>query len=396
MFFSEKKDFIAQPNGKPQHNDNRQFFLRELIPIFAPNLYEMTPKFHALTVLEVKRETEDTVSVSFDVPDELTSDYSFLSGQYLTLRTSIKGEDTRRSYSLCSAPFEKEWRVAIKKVENGLFSTFANEELKAGDQLEVMTPTGNFSLKLDVERSRNYALFASGSGITPVFSIAKTALKEEPLSTVTLFYGNKNFNSIIFREELEALKNSYMERLRIIHVLSRESLGNDIQKGRIDKDKADRLYKAFLKGEEIDAVYICGPEEMILGVKESMIANGIEKDRVHFELFTTPGKKSAPKEAITTGPNISSNVSVILDGDQLDLALDSSGETILDAAQKAGADLPFACKGGVCCTCKARILEGTARMDVNYALEKDEVEAGYILTCQAHPTSERLVVSFDD
>jgi len=356
----------------------------------------MTPKFHTLTISEVRRETEDTVSIAFEVPSALSSDYSYLSGQYLTLKAMINGEDVRRSYSLCSAPHENEWRVAVKKVEDGRFSSFANEQLIAGDLLEVMTPTGNFSLKPQSEKSGNYALFASGSGITPVFSIAKTILKEEESSTVTLFYGNKNFNSIIFREELEALKNLYMERLRIVHVLSRESLGNDIQKGRIDKDKSDRLFRAFLKGEDIDAVYICGPEEMILGVKDSMIENGIDPKRVHFELFTTPGKKAAQKETIPSGPNISSNVSVILDGDQLDLALDSSGETILDAAQKAGADLPFACKGGVCCTCKAKIIEGTARMDVNYALEKDEVEAGYILTCQAHPTSERLIVSFDE
>jgi ring-1,2-phenylacetyl-CoA epoxidase subunit PaaE len=356
----------------------------------------MTPKFHALNILEVRRETEDTVSIAFDVPVSLTADYAYLSGQYLTLRATINGEDVRRSYSLCSSPYEHEWRVAVKKVDNGVFSTFANHELHAGGQLEVMTPTGNFSLKTETGKSNNYALFAAGSGITPIFSIAKTALKEEADSTVTLFYGNKNFSSIIFREELEALKNTYMERLRIVHVLSRESLGNDIQKGRINKEKADRLFNAFLKGEDIDAVYVCGPEEMILGVKDSMIEHGIDPSRVHFELFTTPGKKSAQKETIPSGPSISSNVSVILDGDQLDLALDSSGETILDAAQKAGADLPFACKGGVCCTCKAKIIEGTARMDVNYALEKDEVEAGYILTCQAHPTSERLIVSFDE
>jgi ring-1,2-phenylacetyl-CoA epoxidase subunit PaaE len=364
--------------------------------IFAPIVIEMTPKFHLLRINEIRPETEDTVSIVFDVPDELSSVYSYFSGQYLTLRALIKGEDIRRSYSLCSSPFEKEWRIAVKKLHNGLFSSFANQELNEGDQLEVMTPAGNFVLKPESGKSKNYTLFASGSGITPIFSIAKTALKEESDSTVTLFYGNKNFNSIIFREELEALKNKYMDRLRIIHVLSRESLGNEIQKGRIDRDKTDRLYEAFLKGDEIDAVYICGPEEMILGVKDSMLANGVQQSRIHFELFTTSGMKVAQKETIPIGRNISSNVSVILDGDQLDLSLDSSGETVLDAAQKAGADLPFACKGGVCCTCKAKILEGTARMDVNYALENEEVEAGYILTCQAHPTSERLIVSFDE
>jgi ring-1,2-phenylacetyl-CoA epoxidase subunit PaaE len=356
----------------------------------------MTPKFHALVIADVRRETEDTVSIAFGVPESLKSDYAYKSGQYLTLKAIINGQDTRRSYSLCSSPFENEWRVAVKRVENGVFSNFANDALKIGDSIEVMTPTGNFALTPQLNTSKNYALFAAGSGVTPILSIAKTVLKEEPNSSVTFFYGNKNFGSIIFREEIEALKNNYMDRLRVIHVLSRESLGNQIQKGRIDKAKCDDLYGAFLKNEEIDAVFVCGPEDMILGVKESMTQNGVDEKNVHFELFTAPGQKKTTEKVEPSGPSISSNVSIILDGDQLDIALESDGENLLDAAQRAGADLPFACKGGVCCTCKARILEGSARMDVNYALEKDEVEAGYILTCQAHPTSEKLVVSFDD
>jgi len=356
----------------------------------------MTPKFHSLQIADVRKETEDTVSIAFEVPTALKSDYSFLPGQYLTLKAIINGADTRRSYSLCSAPFENEWRVAVKQVENGVFSTYANASLKAGDTMEVMTPTGNFCLKPDANAKKTYALFAAGSGITPILSIAKTALKEEPNSEVNLFYGNKNFNSIIFREEVEALKNTYMNRLRVVHVLSRESLGNQIQKGRINKEKCDDLFKAFLANDTIDAVYVCGPEEMILGVKDSMLKNGVAEKAIHFELFTTPGVKKTADVAPSTEAAIASNVSIILDGDTIDLALNSDGETILDAAQRAGADLPFACKGGVCCTCKAKIMEGTAKMDVNYALEKDEVEAGYILTCQAHPTSEKLIVSFDE
>lgn len=356
----------------------------------------MTPKFHSLQIADVRKETEDTVSIAFEVPTALKSDYSFLPGQYLTLKAIINGADTRRSYSLCSAPFENEWRVAVKQVENGVFSSFANSSLKAGDTLEVMTPTGNFCLKPDANAKKTYALFAAGSGITPILSIAKTALKEEPNSEVNLFYGNKNFNSIIFREEVEALKNMYMNRLRVVHVLSRESLGNAIQKGRINKEKCDDLFKAFLANDTIDAVYVCGPEEMILGVKDSMLENGVAEKAIHFELFTTPGVKKTEEVAPSTEAAIASNVSIILDGDTIDLALNSDGETILDAAQRAGADLPFACKGGVCCTCKAKIMEGSAKMDVNYALEKDEVEAGFILTCQAHPTSEKLIVSFDE
>jgi ring-1,2-phenylacetyl-CoA epoxidase subunit PaaE len=243
---------------------------------------------------------------------------------------------------------------------------------------------------------KSYALFAAGSGITPVISIAKSVLHSEPASDVTLFYGNKQFGSIIFREELEALKNQYIDRLRVIHILSRESLGNDIQKGRIDREKTGKLFDAFLKNHPVDAVFVCGPEQMILAVKDVMAEKGVDPSAIHFELFTSGAAAKQTKSVDSNEPKVESNVTVILDGDELDLALDSTGDTILDAAQKAGADLPFACKGGVCCTCKAKILEGTARMDVNYALEKDEVDAGYILTCQAHPTSEKLVVSFDD
>lgn len=356
----------------------------------------MTPKFHTLKINDVRKETEDTVSISFEVPNELKEDYAFESGQYLTLKADINGEDVRRSYSLCSSPFENEWRVAVKQVENGKFSTYANSELKAGMDMEVMTPTGNFKISTEASNDKSYVLFAAGSGITPMLSIAKSALNDEPNSDVTLFYGNKGFGSIIFREEIEALKNQYMGRLRVVHVLSRESLGNQIQKGRIDADKTNELFDAFLKDLIIDGVYICGPESMIMGVKDSMISKGVDSSKVHFELFTAPSTDAQKIELPTNSPKVESNVTVIVDGDEIELNLDSTGENILDAAQKAGGDLPFACKGGVCCTCKAKILEGSASMDVNYALEPDEVEAGYILTCQAHPTSDKLVVSFDD
>ena len=355
----------------------------------------MTPKFHTLKVADVRKETEDTVSIAFDIPADLQADYSYSAGQYLTVKATINGEEIRRSYSLCSAPHEDTWRVAVKQVPNGLFSTFANNDLKIGDELDVMTPTGHFNLRDENAQNASHVFFAAGSGITPVLSMIKTILHNEEESDVTLFYGNKGFASIIFREEIESLKNQYMNRLRVIHVLSRESLGNTIQKGRIDSEKAERLYNAFLKDSEVSDVYLCGPEQMILGAKDAMLKHGINESNVHFELFTTPGSKTQEVEEYT-GPNVQSNVSVIIDGDRLDIALDTEGENVLDAAQKAGADLPFACKGGVCCTCKAKIIEGSARMEVNYALEKDEVEAGYILTCQAHPTSEKLVVSFDD
>ena len=356
----------------------------------------MNPKFHTLTIADIRKETEDTVSIAFEVPTDLKKEFTFQSGQYLTLRATVDGEDIRRSYSLSSSPFENEWRVAIKKIEGGKFSTFANEKLAVGETLEVMNPTGNFHLNSSHDHKKSYVLFAAGSGITPIISITKSVLNEEPNSDVTLFYGNKGFASIIFREEIEGLKNKFMDRLRVVHILSRESLGNAIQKGRIDNEKIEKLHKAFLDNTTIDEVFVCGPEEMIHSVKDNFAAHVGDPKKIHFELFTSSNTKKEKVTKESSAPSIASNVKVIIDGDILELAMESTGDTILDAAFKAGGDLPFACKGGVCCTCKAKILEGTATMDINYALEPDEVEAGYILTCQAHPTSKILTVSFDE
>ena len=354
----------------------------------------MTPKFHTLLVAEVRKETEDSVSISFQVPSELAHDYVFKSGQYLTIKKELKGEEIRRSYSLCTAPFENDLRVAIKKVENGLFSSFANDELKAGESLEVMTPMGKFTTDINEADEKFYAFFAAGSGITPVLSLIKSILQKSTSSTAILFYGNKNFGSILFREEIEALKNIYLDRLQVVHILSRESLGNPLQKGRIDAEKCSKLYRAFLKNEMVNETFICGPEEMIHAVKDTLISEGIDEKHIHFELFGTFTKPKT--EVKIEEDSIAAKVKIILDGDELDIQLRSTGINILDAAQAAGADLPYACKGGVCCTCKAKVLQGSVKMDVNYALEADEVEAGYILTCQSHPTSEQVVVSFDD
>jgi ring-1,2-phenylacetyl-CoA epoxidase subunit PaaE len=363
--------------------------------IFSPSKPKdmSTPRFHTLKIADIRKETADTVSIAFEVPESLKQEYRFQPGQYLTLKHDIQNEEIRRSYSICTEPAEGELRVAVKEVPGGVFSTYANNELKRGEYLEVMTPAGRFTPAIEATNAKHYVLFAAGSGITPIISIAKTVLRSEPNSTVTLFYGNKNITSIIFREELEALKNKFLTRFNLVHVLSREFLGVDLQKGRIDAAKCDQLYNSFLKNATIDEVFICGPEEMILSVKDKMIGYGVAEAKVHFELFTTstPVVKSTANE-----PRIEANVTVILDGVELEIRVDSDGENILDAAYKAGADVPFACKGGVCCTCKAKVLAGTAKMDVNYALEPDEIENGYILTCQAHPTSEKLVVSFDD
>tara|TARA_B100000508_G_scaffold141093_1_gene146523 strand:- start:26867 stop:27946 length:1080 start_codon:yes stop_codon:yes gene_type:complete len=359
----------------------------------------MNPRFHELKVADVRRETEDTVSVAFEVPADLAEAYQYKPGQYLTLREEIKGEDVRRSYSICSGANENELRVAIKKVTDGRFSTYANEILKEGDELKVMTPIGGFTTEFDKNTSKSYVFFAAGSGITPVISLIKSILHTSPNSDVTLIYGNKGIESVIFREELENLKNEFMDNFSLLHVFSREKIGNSLQDGRLDEDRILKIYHALLEGQEIDEVFVCGPEPIIYAVKDAFGKLGFEKNKVHFELFTTPGEKDANKSKVQhrdQGPRIDANVKVILDGEETLLDLDSDGDSILEAAQKAGADVPFSCKGGVCCTCKAKVLEGTAKMDVNYALEDDEVEDGYILTCQAHPTSDELIVSFDD
>jgi ring-1,2-phenylacetyl-CoA epoxidase subunit PaaE len=355
----------------------------------------MTPKFHSLQIKNLRQETKSCVSISFEIPTELQGDFRYQSGQYLTLRSQINNEDVRRSYSLCSSPSDHEWRVAIKQVENGIFSTYALNELKEGDVLDVMNPMGNFKLETDSNHSKSYVLFAAGSGVTPIFSIAKSVLREEPKSHVTMFYGNQGFSEVIFREELENLKNEYLDRFCLVHLFSRENIGNVIQKGRIDEQKSLALHQAFLQNEQIDDVFICGPEQMILDVKAAMTTKGVTSNKIHFELFHSGAAKTA-KPFIDLGDQLATNVTVVMDDDSVSFPLDSNGMTILDAAYKAGSDVPYACKGGVCCTCKARVLKGTVRMDLNYALTPEEVEAGYILTCQAHPTSEEVLVSFDD
>lgn len=357
----------------------------------------MSIHFHPLKVKEVKKETEDCVSVTFEIPEQLKKDFIFRQGQSLTMRASINNEEVRRTYSICSSPLDNEWKVAIKKVEGGLFSSFANSALKKGDTLEVMQPVGKFYVELNPANNKNYLGFAAGSGITPVLSIIKTTLRTEPNSSFTLVYGNKNRNSIIFFEELEGLKNKYLHRFNFINILSRERTDASINFGRIDTEKLNELEK-LVDYSSFDEAFVCGPEEMIFCVKDFLEAKGIEKKKIHFELFTTPGQKKsavAKKEA-GTDSGAKSKISVKLDGRSFDFELSLSSETtILDAALKQGADLPFACKGGVCCTCKAKLLEGEVSMDVHWGLEEEEIEQGYILACQSHPKTEKVVVDFD-
>ena len=354
-------------------------------------------KFYTLRVCDLCRETSDSVSVAFDVPEGLRDLFRFTQGQHLTLRTIIDGTDQRRSYSICSAPHETDLRVAIKKVDGGVFSTFANEHLRVGDELRIMPPQGRFFTELDASNQNLYVAFAAGSGITPVFSILKSVLHQEPKSRFILFYGNKGFDQIIFREQLEALKNRYPDRLSVHHVLSRESIGADLFNGRLDGEKC-RAYGRFLfQPQEVDAYFLCGPEEMIFEIKSTLEDLRVDPKRVHYELFTTPGmqKKTAQTVDTTRRGAVDATVTVIQDGMQFEFSLFSDGSTLLDAAMRAGAYPPLSCKGGVCSTCKAKILEGEVAMEVCYGLEPDEVAAGYVLTCQSHPKSKKVVVSFD-
>jgi ring-1,2-phenylacetyl-CoA epoxidase subunit PaaE len=358
----------------------------------------MAVHFHPLKIKDIKKETADCVSVSFEIPGELKDEFLFKEGQNITIKTLVNGEELRRSYSLCTAPHEKEIKVAIKKVEGGLFSSFANENLKKGDVLEILPPVGKFNAKPSTGKAGNYLAIAAGSGITPVISIIKHTLQTEEGSSFTLVYGNKSRSSIIFFEELEAIKNKYIQRFNLINILSREKTEADINYGRIDTSKLKALQQQ-LSFTSFDNIYICGPEQMIFAARDFFESLGIEKQKIHFELFTTPGQSpekratAVPGKKLSSGPK--SHITVKLDGRSFDFDLDHNGQAILDAALQEGADLPYACKGGVCCTCRAKLVSGEVIMDANYALEPEEVAQGFILTCQSHPRSEKVVVDFD-
>ncbi len=357
------------------------------------------PKFHELSVLDIRRETEDCVSVAFQISDDLSSAFQYTPGQYLTFKKEINGEEVRRSYSICSGPNDGELRVAIKKVPNGRFSTYANEELKVGDKLDTMPPMGNFSPKKELEQ-KNYLAFAAGSGITPIMSIMKATLENDDKSTFTLVYGNKSKGTIIFREEVEALKNKYMHRLRVYHVLSRELMDVPLFNGRITAEKCAEFCDTLIDVNRVDEAFICGPEDMLLSVRKQLNDLGMEEGDVHIELFTSPDQPKATHEQWVKDHKKDdgkmSKVRVRLDGNTFEMDLAYNGDSILDAALKNGADLPYACKGGVCCTCRAKVTQGSVDMEVNYALEKDEIENGFVLTCQSHPTCDEVTIDFDE
>ena len=356
--------------------------------------------FHRLTIDSVRRETDDAVCLSFAVPMAQRELFRFKQGQYLTFRTDIEGEEVRRSYSICSGVNDNELKIAIKAVPGGKFSSFANAELEAGDAIDVMPPAGNFYSELAPENDKNYLCIAAGSGITPILSIIKSALEIEPQSHVTLLFGNQRVASIMFREELDRLKNRYMERFQLIHVLSREQRDVDILNGRIDNRKGAELCRDLLDLEAVDEFFLCGPEAMISEVARGLRGVGIDDARIHYELF---GASAADAESVVAKHHERARkfagrlcaVTVKADGRETHLELSPDGENVLDAALAAGVDLPFACKGGACATCKAKLVQGEVEMDLRHALEDHEIASGYVLSCQAHPVSDAVVLDFD-
>ncbi len=360
----------------------------------------MSTQFYPLRVKDLQKDTENAVVVTFDVPDELADQFTFIQGQYLTLNQEIDGEEVRRSYSICAGLDDGHLRVAIKLVEGGVFSTWANQQLKAGDTLDVMPPRGEFFTEIDPRQSKNYLCICAGSGITPVLSIIKTVLSREPDSSVTLLYGNQRTATMMFRHDLAFLKSAHMERFHWINIFSREPQEVDLLSGHIDNRKGGALNQRLINIRGFDEFFLCGPEAMISEVSRGLRGEGIAEENIHFELFAASAENA--RKAIERHharaqeyKGMVSEISLLSDGREYAFELSTDGENILDAGLRNGIDLPFSCKGGVCATCKARLIEGEVDMDLSQALRPEEVESGYILTCQSHPISKKVVVDFD-
>jgi len=355
--------------------------------------------FRPLTIKDIRNETDECVSVSFHVPVEWQEEFRFTAGQNITLRTNVLGEEIRRSYSICSSPHENELRVAIKRVEEGRFSSHAHRHFKTGQVLDVLAPTGNFILSLEPHVRKHYVAFAAGSGITPVISILKTILKEEPGSRISLIYGNRNRGSVIFREELLAMKNDHPEQFQLIHIFSREKMDAPIFEGRIDAAKCEMIFSQLLPLAADQEYLLCGPAPMIFSVREWLLEKNVSNKKIHYELFSDPGEAGSLLKKIIPEKKESSRekslVTIRLDGISSDFQIPAEGPTILEAAIQAGADLPYACRAGVCASCRAKLVKGKVTMDQNYALADEELEEGFILACQAHPASEKLTIDFD-
>ncbi|MEP7159581.1 MAG: 1,2-phenylacetyl-CoA epoxidase subunit PaaE [Dermatophilaceae bacterium] len=353
--------------------------------------------FHTLRVAAVDRLTEDAVAVTFDVPAELREQFQFKPGQHVSVRSKVLGDRVRRNYSICAPAGSGRLRIGVKRIPNGVFSGFATEKLLAGDVLDVLTPSGSFTIDPDATRAHHYGAIAAGSGITPVLSILSTALEQEPHSRATLIYVNRTTSNIMFLEELEDLKNAYPSRFQLIHVLDYETVDVDILSGRLDADRLNRILHHLIQADEIDDWFLCGPLPMTDAARQVLMDAGADPEHIHRELFHVGGPAVAsaappPDEAAT---KIGSSVTVMLDGRSQSFILAPNGPAILDALIEFRPDAPYACKNGVCGTCRAKVMSGDVSMDSNFALEPYEMAAGFVLTCQAHPVSDHVTVDFD-
>ena len=359
----------------------------------------MAVAFHKLKVAEVRRETPDAVSIAFAVPPELADEYRFSPGQHLTLRREWGGQDIRRSYSICAGLDDSELRVAVKRVDGGVFSTLCNEIIRPGDMIEVMTPQGRFGVMPEPGVARNYLAIAAGSGITPILSLLRSVLMREPNSRFMLIYGNRTAKDIIFKEVLEDLKDRFLGRLIVHHVLSREQQDLELFNGRIDADKIETLLKSFAPASKIDHAFLCGPGAMIEDARATLTRLGTPSGHVHIEYFSTEGVPVAPRPIATSAVAVDSkpvaHAQVTLHGSAYSIPM-LEGETVIDAGERMGLEMPYSCRGGMCCTCRAKLVSGEVEMALNYSLEPWEMEAGYVLTCQARPKSKEIVVDYDE
>ena len=356
-------------------------------------------RFHPLKVTDVRRETRDAVVVTLTPRDEDRALFDFTQGQYLTFRRSFDGEELRRSYSICAGKGEGVLKVGIKRVDGGTFSTWVNEHLRAGDEIEAMPPMGKFFTAIEPEADKHYLGFAGGSGITPVLSIIKTVLTHEPKARFTLVYANRQISSIMFREELEDLKSTYLGRFSVIHILDSEAQDIDLFTGQVDAEKMKALFQHWIDASSVTTAFICGPEPMMLAIAQSLRDHGLDDSQIKFELFASSQPGRAKARAVSQAKTDSGNAieaTVTLDGSTRSFTMARDGQTVLDAAIANHIDAPYSCKAGVCSTCRCKVLEGEVEMQVNHALEDYEVRAGYVLSCQAVPLSDRVVVTYDE
>jgi ring-1,2-phenylacetyl-CoA epoxidase subunit PaaE len=352
--------------------------------------------FHPLRVASIEPLTDDAVAITFDVPPGLRDDFAFTQGQHLTIRTELAGDDVRRNYSICAPVSSGVLRVAVKRLPGGAFSEHALEVLKPGDHLDVMTPTGRFFTELDPAHEKHYVCVAAGSGITPILSIISTTLEVEPSSRVTLVYANRSHRTVMFLDEVEDLKDRYPDRFHLVHVLSREPQEVELLSGRLDPDRMARLLDTLIPVDTVDEWFLCGPFAMVSDLRKLLVAEGVAKRSIHAEVFHVDAGAAPPRRP--AAPDVhgeGADVTITLDGRSSTFRLAPEGPPVLEAALEVRADAPFACKGGVCGTCRAKVITGSVEMETNWALEPDEVDDGYVLTCQSHPTSDQVVLDYD-